>query len=311
MLRKTLMGIAVLALFATAAPAQTVDELLAKNFAAKGGLQKLKAVQSMKITGKLVMGQGIEAPFVMYAKRPKHMRMEFTIQGMTGVQAYDGKTAWMSMPFLGKKDPEQMPPEEAKMVEEQSDMDGPLVDYREKGNTVALAGKEQVEGAEAYKIKVTLKNGDVRWYYLDAETYLEIKGEAKRTIRGTEVDGESFISDYKEVDGLMMAHAMESGAKGVPQRQKMVFEKIEFNVPLADSLFAMPATAGADSSKAAAAGTAKADSAKAAEGAGQAAKGAAKAAIKAVEAVGKAAGKGAESASAAQADSAKASGKKQ
>ena len=273
MSRRILMAVAVLGLLAPAAFAQTVDELLAKNFEAKGGLQKMKAVQSMKITGKMVFGQGMEAPLVMYARRPNSMRMEFTIQGMTGVQAYDGKTAWMSMPFMGKKDPEAMPAEEAKMVEEQADMDGPLVDYKEKGNKVELVGKEQVEGADAYKLKVTLKNGDVRWFYLDAESYLEIKGEAKRTIRGTEVDSESFMSDYKEVGGLMVAHAMESGAKGSPQRQKMILEKVEFNMPLADSLFAMPAAAGAakaatDTTKAKAGGVAGAtpDSAKAKAG---------------------------------------------
>jgi len=303
MLRKVLISVVVLGLLAPIASAQTVDELLAKNFEAKGGLQKLKAVQSMKATGKMVLGQGMEAPFVLYAKRPKNMRMEFTIQGMTGVQAYDGKTAWMTMPFMGKKDPEAMPTEEAKMVEEQADMDGPLMDYKEKGNKVELAGKEQVEGADAYKIKCTLKNGDIRWFYLDAESYLEIKGEAKRTIRGTEVDGESYLSDYKEVDGLMMPYAMESGSKGAPHRQKMVFEKVEFNVPLADSLFAMPG-GGA---------TAKSDSTKAGEGAkaaGQAAKDATKATVKAAEGAGKAAGKGAESATAAKADSTKAGKKK-
>ena len=153
MLRKILMGITVLALLAPLAPvasAQTVDELIAKNIEAKGGLAKIKAVKSMRATGKMIGGPGMEFPFVMMNKRPKSTRMEFTFQGMTGMQVYDGKTAWMSMPFAGKKEPEVMPPDESKMLEEQADFDGPLVDYKEKGHTVELAGKEQVEGADAY-----------------------------------------------------------------------------------------------------------------------------------------------------------------
>jgi len=296
MSHRILMRIAVLALLAPLAPtasAQTVDELIAKNIVAKGGLEKIKAVKSMRATGKMIGGPGMEFPFVMINKRPKSTRLEFTFQGMTGMQVYDGKTAWMSMPFMGKKEPEVMPPDEAKMIEEQADFDGPLMDYKEKGHTVELAGKEQVEGADAYKIKVTLKGGDVRTIYLDAETYLEIKVEAKRTIRGSEVEGESLLSDYKEVGGMMMAHVMESGAKGSPQRQKLVIDKIELNVDAADNLFAMPATA-ADSTKAAAA----------AKGAAEGAKDAAKAVVKAADAAGKTAGKGAQAAM--KADSAKA-----
>ena len=298
MSHRILMRIAVLTLLALLAPltptasAQTADELIAKNIEAKGGLAKIKAVKSMRATGKMIGGPGMEFPFVMMNKRPKSTRMEFTFQGMTGMQVYDGKTAWMSMPFMGKKEPEVMPPDESKMIEEQADFDGPLMDYKEKGHTVELLGKEQVEGADAYKLKVTLKGGDVRTIYLDAETYLEIKVEAKRMVRGSEVEGESLMSDYKEVGGMMMAHMMESGAKGNPQRQKIVIEKIELNPEINDGLFAMPATA-ADSTKAAAA-----------KGAGEAAKGAAKAAVKAVDAAGKAAGKGAQAAM--KADSAKA-----
>ena len=293
LMRIAVLTLALLAPLAPTASAQTADELIAKNIEAKGGLAKIKAVKSMRATGKMIGGPGMEFPFVMINKRPKSTRLEFTFQGMTGMQVYDGKTAWMSMPFMGKKEPEVMPPDEAKMIEEQADFDGPLMDYKEKGHTVELAGKEQVEGADAYKIKVTLKGGDVRTIYLDAETYLEIKVEAKRTIRGSEVEGESLLSDYKEVGGMMMAHVMESGAKGSPQRQKLVIDKIELNVDAADNLFAMPATA-ADSTKAAAA----------AKGAAEGAKDAAKAVVKAADAAGKTAGKGAQAAM--KADSAKA-----
>lgn len=274
MLRKTLIGITLLGLLAplgTIASAQTVDELIAKNIEAKGGMAKLKAVKSMRQTGKMIGGQGMEFPFVLVSKRPKSTRIEFSFQGMTGMQVYDGKTAWMSMPFGGKKEPEVMPPDQAKDMEEQADFDGPLVDYKQKGHTVELLGKEQVEGADAYKLKVTLKSGDVRTIYLDAETYLEIKMESKRTVRGTEVEGEATMSDYKEVEGLMMPHVMEQGQKGSPMRQKLVIEKVEINPDIPDSLFAMPAVA-ADSTAAANAAKAAGDAKDATQAAGKGAK---------------------------------------
>jgi outer membrane lipoprotein-sorting protein len=243
MLRKILMGISILALLAPVASAQTVDEVLAKHFDAMGGLTKLKAIQSIKTSGRMVLPQGMELPVTLLQKRPKSFRMEFSMQGMTGMQCFDGKNAWMVMPMMGTKDPTAMDAEQSKMMDEQAEFDGPLVDYKEKGNKVELIGKEQVEGADAYKVKCTLKNGDVRLMYFDAETYLQIKGEGKRTVRGTEVESEQYMSDYKEVDGTMVPFSIESGAKGSPQRQKIVIDKVEYNTTLPDSLFAMPAGA--------------------------------------------------------------------
>src|SRR5580765_8585403 len=266
MFRRFLTGIAALALCASVASAQstpTVDELIAKNIKARGGMEKLKYINSMRVSGKMGMAKGFEAPFTMMQKGPQMTRTEFTFQGMTGMQVYDGKNAWMVMPFMGKKDPEAMPTEQAQMLDEQADMDGPLVDYKEKGNKVELAGKEQVEGADAYKLKVTLKNGQTRTIFLDAETGLEVKTEAKRIMRGSEVDGETFLSDYKEVNGLMMPFTMESGAKGQSMRQKMVIDSVLCNANLPDSLFAMPAGTKPFTPPVAKAEGAKADAAKA------------------------------------------------
>jgi hypothetical protein len=92
------------------------------------------------------------------------------------------------MPFQGKKDPEALPAEQAKIMDEQADFDGQLVDYKEKGSTIELVGKEPVEGTDAYKLKLTTKGGEVRYYFLDAEYFLEIRTEASRTIRGTPMD---------------------------------------------------------------------------------------------------------------------------
>ena len=249
MLRKCVMGLLALTLPALPATAQTVDELIAKNVEARGGLDKLKSVQTMRITGKMTMGPGMEAPVTLELKRPNSVRMEFTFQGMTGVQAWDGKSGWAISPFGGKTDPEPLSPEDAKEAEEQADMDGPLVDYKSKGHAVELVGKEKLEGSDAYKLKVTLKNGTVNYSYLDADSYLPIMEESKRTVRGSEVEVESTIGDYKEVGGLLIPHSIQNGAKGKPEKQNIIVEKIELNPPLDDSRFAMPAPAKAEPPK--------------------------------------------------------------
>jgi len=220
-----------------------VDEIIAKNVQARGGLEKLKAVQSIKSTANMSMGQGMEAPGVLIQKRPRLARLDFTIQGLTAVQAYDGKSAWQIMPFMGKKDPEPMSADETKEVEEMADLDGPLVDYKSKGHQVELLGKEKVEGTDAYKIKATLNNGDVQTIYIDSDSFLEIKEETKRTVRGSEQLIESSIGDYKDVDGVLFPFAMESGVKGSQEKQKLTITKIELNVPADDSIFKMPAAA--------------------------------------------------------------------
>jgi outer membrane lipoprotein-sorting protein len=218
----------------------SADEIIAKNIEAHGGMAKLKAIKSIRMTGKMTVGPGIEIPIIMEAKRPNLSRLEGTFQGMTFVQAYDGKGGWQIMPFQGVKDPAPMSPEESKDAEEQSDMDGPLVDYKEKGHTVEVVGKETIEGAPCYKLKVTLKNGDVRFYFIDIDSGLEIRTEGKRKIQGNEMEVEQSIGDYKEVAGVMMPHSMDGGPKGSPNRQKILIDMVEVNPEIDDARFKMP-----------------------------------------------------------------------
>ena len=257
MFRRFLTALALVAMLAPVVHAETVDEIVAKNIKARGGMEKLKGVTSMKASGKLVMGGGaMEIPFTRVSKRPEAMRMDFTFQGISGTQAFDGKVAWQVMPFqTGKKDPEQSNAEQTKLLQEQADFDGPLVDWKAKGHQLELVGTESVDGADAYKLKLTRKSGNVDYMYIDKETGLEVKTESKRTINGTEVESESKMSDYKEVDGLTVPFTMSSGMKGGPEQaqQKIVMEKVEFNVPAADSSFAMPAVAAKPDSTAGAA----------------------------------------------------------
>jgi outer membrane lipoprotein-sorting protein len=248
MLRKMGLSLAIAAALAPALLAQTVDEIIAKNVEARGGVDKLKSVKTVRATGKMEFG-AMEAPGTMIQKRPDMVRIDFTVQGLTAVQAYDGKSAWSIMPFTGKKDPELMPADETKAMSEDADIDGPLVDYKAKGNQVELMGKEDMEGTPAYKLKVTLKDGNVKYMYLDTDSGLMIKEEEKLMMHGTEQETEASYGDYRAVDGVMFPFAIESGIKGSPQKQKLTIEKMELNVPVEDSSFAMPPPAPAPQAK--------------------------------------------------------------
>ena len=240
MVRKFLVSCVLVVTGAAWAAAQTADDVIARSFAAQGGVEKLKAVQSVRMTGKMLVGPGMEAPIVLEFKRPKSMRLDISIQGMTIAQAYDGNAGWMLNPMTGRTTAEPLPSEMAKMVEEQADMDGPLMDYQAKGHTVELLGKETAEGTECYKIKLTQKDGSVTVFYIDTESYLGVKQESKRTVRGTEVETETIVGDWKEVAGILYPHSIDAGQKGSPMRQKMTVDRIEVNVPIENARFAMP-----------------------------------------------------------------------
>jgi hypothetical protein len=236
-----LLGFASIALFAISAPAQTADEIVAKYIKAVGGMEKIQAVRTLRRTGKFVQGGGFEAAVIQENKRNHMVRQEFSLQGLTGINAYDGNSGWKIEPWGGKKDPEPLGEEEMKQILQDSDFDGPLVNYREKGNKVELAGTEPVEGTDALKLKITLANGDVLYYFMDTDYYVPIKIETKRMVRGAEREYESTLGDYKEVAGWYLPHSIETNPKGSPaSKSEIVIEKIEANVTLDDSRFAAP-----------------------------------------------------------------------
>jgi len=236
-MRKITGALAGLLLAAAALPAQTADEIVAKYVSKIGGMPKIEAIKTLKKTGKFTGGGGFEAKVVEENKRPDLVRQEFVLQGMTGITAYDGKTGWKIDPFQGKKDVEPLGEEEMKQILEDSDFDGPLVNAKQKGNTIELVGTEPVEGTDAFKLKVTLKNGDVQYYYIDTEDFVPIKIEKKRMIRGAERESETSLGDYKEVAGVYFPHSLEQGQKGSSNRAKIVYDKMEANVPMDDTLF--------------------------------------------------------------------------
>ncbi len=221
---------------------QTAEELVNKNSEAKGGIDKIKAIKSMRMTGKLTGGGGFTAVTGQDNLRPNLVRETFSLQGMTSVQAYDGTHGWQIQPFGGHKDPELMGEDDLQDLLFDADFDGPLVDYKEKGNTVEYLGHDVVDGDDALRLKVTLKDGDIIYYYLDPDTYLEIRKEYQVFIRGSVRETVVDLGSYKPVAGVMFPFSIAQGAKSNPGAQTTTVEKMEVNVPIEASEFALPAS---------------------------------------------------------------------
>ena len=224
--------------------ALTVDELVSKNIEAKGGADALHALQSLRLTGKMLVNEGqIELAYLQTKKRPGEVRTEGTLQGMTQIEAYDGKEGWRISPFQGRKDPEKMSTDDVKPLMEDAEIDGALVDCQAKGSTVDYLGTEDVDGTLAHKLKVLRKNGDVSFVYLDPDHFLEIRILTQRLKHGAQEEVETDLGDYEKTGGVFVPTSIESGRKGDPDKQKIIIDKAEANVPVDDAIFRFPAAA--------------------------------------------------------------------
>jgi outer membrane lipoprotein-sorting protein len=240
-LESKIIYVSLFCLLPLSAAAQTPDSIVDKVLAARGGLDRIRAVQAERVSGHISFGADAEGPFVVEFKRPRKMYMEFTLRGNTMVRVYDGKSAgWANNPFVGKNTPEPMPEEDLKNISEESDFDGALVDYQAKGNKIELVGKDKVEGKEAYRLKLTTKNGDVRFYLIDSETFLQLKWEGKRKVKDQELPVESYFRDYHDVGGLQFAFEIDSGASAEEITQRILIDKIELDPEISESRFIKP-----------------------------------------------------------------------
>jgi hypothetical protein len=219
----------------------TVDQLVAKNIEAKGGAAAVHDFQTLRLTGKLLVQEGqIQLSFLQLKKRPEEVRSEASLQGMTQIEAYDGKDGWRVSPFFGRKDPERMSADDVKALVEDAEMDGPLVDWQAKGNTVEYLGTEDVDGTPAHKLKVVRKNGDVSFVYLDPDHFLEIRVLTQRTRHGAYEEVETDLGDYEKAGGVFVPTSIEFGRKGAPDKQRIIIDKVEANVPVDDTIFHFP-----------------------------------------------------------------------
>jgi outer membrane lipoprotein-sorting protein len=237
---KTILAV-LLAFFVSNAFAQTADEVINNYITAIGGMDKINSIKSAKMTGKFSAGS-MDINFTRTYKRPNKIKMDMQIQGMTMIQSYDGTTAWMLNPFQGSREPEKMPEMDAKYLANNADLEGTIVNYKDKGAKVEFVGKEDMEGTDVYKIKLTDKDGDVNYYFFDATSYLLLKESTKRKMGEKEVAMDFIYGNYKATDGFLYPWAVEIHAPESPMgaSQKAVIEKMELNIATEDSDYAMP-----------------------------------------------------------------------
>ncbi len=223
--------------------AESAGGLVAKNAAARGGAAKLAAISSVQFTGKLVAPGDFELAYVeTRARRNGAARYESSIQGLTLVQGYDGKVGWRINPFEGRRDAERMSADDMHALADDATIDGPLLAAHATSSTVVYLGREDFEGTDTYQLRVAQPDGAEYVYYLDPETYLEVKVVETRKIRGSNQVTLTEYGDYENVDGVYFPFAIESGplAGGPSQRQKITIDHARTNVPVAETMFALP-----------------------------------------------------------------------
>lgn len=216
---------------------QSLDDILKEHFTAMGQ-DKIIKVNSQKLTGKMIQ-TGIEIPFIQMAKRPDKVRVEGTFQALTFIQNYNGKEGWNLNPFAGVTDPQPMSEDELKSMRYQSDMDGMLWNWKEKGNTVTFEGKEDMEGTSCFKIKLVTKEGDSFTYYIDSDSYVLIRSNTKIKVMGNETEADTYYSNYMQVEGMAVPAKIETKMNG-QLAMTIVIDKVDLNPELTDSLFNKP-----------------------------------------------------------------------
>ncbi len=224
----------------------TASQIVSKNVAARGGLKAWRAVKTLSLSGRMEAGgkQNATLPFVMKMKRPHMSRLEIRFQDQTAVQVYDGAHGWKVRPFLGRDEVEPYTATEAKAASGWQELDGPLIDYASKGTRVKLEGMEAVEKHNAYKLKLTLKNGAVRHVWVDAKTFLETKIEGDpRMLDGKLRNTVVYYRDYGKEGGLTVPHVMETVVDGGKEPHKLYIEHVAVNQPMEQAIFAKPKAA--------------------------------------------------------------------
>ncbi len=240
-MRRWLALLFTLSLCAGLASAQTAEELITKNLQAMGGLEKINAIKTLRMTGHMQQDD-FTAEVAEEGKAPDLIRERFTLQGMTQVQAYNGSLGWQISPFEGRRDPERLGEDDTRDLIEDALLYDPLVDYQAKGSTVEYLGMSSVDGDDAYKLKVTLKNGDILDYYLDPDTFMGIRIERHQFVRGNVKETVENLGSYKQVAGVYFPYSIETGPKNRPSAAARIsLEKVEANLDLPDATFNMPA----------------------------------------------------------------------
>jgi hypothetical protein len=254
----------------------TAAQIVEKHVAARGGPQAWRALQTMSVVGKMDAGSGdsaaraarlarsgraangakgmhagtpapadkpnasqqVQLPFTLEMKRPNKSRLEIVFAGKTAVQVYDGTNGWKLRPYLNRTDVEPFTAAEAKSEAGKDSMDGPLIDYAAKGTKVELAGMEAVEGHDAYKLKLTKKDGAIQHIWIDAQSFLDVKVEGiPRRMDGRVRTVWVYQRDFRAVQGLMIPFVCETVVDGFPQTHGLFVQSVVVNHALDDARF--------------------------------------------------------------------------
>ncbi len=226
--------------------APSADQMIAKHIAARGGLAALRAIKTLKMTGSMRPGGfDILLGYNETLARPGSVRIDATLQGLTVVQSYDGTSGWQIQPFQGRKDPEALSADDTKNLQEEADFEGALIDARAKGATIQSLGNVDVDGAPAWAIRATLKNGDQQTFYLDPDAWLTVRMVTRQLVRGAETLTQTDYGDYEKVAGVYFPFEVASGPKGSTAQQRITYDKIVANQPVDASTFERPKGAAA------------------------------------------------------------------
>lgn len=221
---------------------QSADDVVNSYVKAIGGADKINAIKTIRMTAKVAAG-GMDMPIVMTYKRPYMMMNEITIQGMTMKQGYDGNQGWVINPFGGKKEPDILPEDQSRLFHKQADFEGALVNYKDKGSKVELVGKEDLEGSTVFNLKLTDKDTNVTYYYIDSASFMVVKEKQLIKLQDKEMETEMIYSNYQPVEGVTIPFTYEIKVPNNPMgSQKMLIEKVEANIPVEDSFFKIPVT---------------------------------------------------------------------
>ena len=241
-MRLRIVRILVCLALASAGWAQTADELVVRNIEARGGAQKLHAIQTMLMTGTISFGDS-SSPITVQVKRPNLIREQFKVRQVDIVRAFDGTVGWQSEKGdTGAAKVEELKAGDLDNIKEEAEnaIEGPLLDYTKKGSKAEFLGKDTFDGKPVYKLKITTHMGTTITQFLDTTTYLEIHEEIERSANGKVILIVEDVGEDGEVDGVKFAHLFVSGPKDNPKASKLQIDKMQLNAPLDAGVFAMP-----------------------------------------------------------------------
>jgi hypothetical protein len=250
----------------------SAQQIADKNAEVSGGLNAWMAVESITMSGKMeaakikqtppssseaqqVFEKGkrphpqppkeedfkvVELPFLLELARPHKMRLEVQFTGQTAIQVFDGVNGWKLRPFLGRREVENYTDDEMKTAKEQPDIEGPLIGYEAKGIKLERVGKGQVDGKDAFKLRLTMKDGLVRNVWIDTQSFLDVRMDESRVLNGKPRTVVTYFRKYKAVDGLQIPHQVETTIEGARGSEKINIDHVTVNKKLDASRFVKP-----------------------------------------------------------------------